>query len=106
MMAFALTRDELDQLPPVVDLATAGRALGIGRTKAYELARSGEFPCRVLRIGSSYRVPTACRCRDTDGRDLGDRCPKLKRRDGTWNPNHGTWFARKELPPAPDGAWS
>lgn len=44
-----------------------------------------------------------CRCRDADGRDLGDRCPKLKRRDGTWNPNHGTWFARKELTPAPDG---
>lgn len=58
-MAPALTRDELDRLPPVVDLATAGRALGIGRTKAYELARTGEFPCRVLRLGNSYRVPTA-----------------------------------------------
>jgi hypothetical protein len=59
MMAPALTRAELDRLPPVVDLATAGRALGIGRTKAYELARTGEFPCRVLRLGNSYRVPTA-----------------------------------------------
>jgi len=58
-MAPALTRDELDRLPPVIDLATAGRALGIGRTKAYELARTGEFPCRVLRVGTSYRVPTA-----------------------------------------------
>lgn len=58
-MAPALTRDELDRLPPVIDLATAGRALGIGRTKAYELARTGEFPCRVLRFGNSYRVPTA-----------------------------------------------
>lgn len=58
-MAPALTRDELDRLPPVIDLATAGRALGIGRTKAYELARTGEFPCRVLRVGNSYRVPTA-----------------------------------------------
>ena len=58
-MAPALTRAELDRLPPVVDLATAGRALGIGRTKAYELARTGDFPCHVLRLGNSYRVPTA-----------------------------------------------
>lgn len=58
-MAPALTRKELDRLPPVVDLATAGRALGIGRTKAYELARAGRFPCPVLQLGNSYRVPTA-----------------------------------------------
>jgi Helix-turn-helix domain len=41
-----------------VDLMTAARALGLGRTKAYELARRGEFPCRVIRIGDTYRVPT------------------------------------------------
>lgn len=44
-----------------------------------------------------------CRCRDADGRDLGAKCPKLRRRDGSWNPGHGTWYAKKELPPAPDG---
>jgi hypothetical protein len=38
---------------------TAARALGIGRTKAYELARSGEFLCRIIRIGDLYRVVTA-----------------------------------------------
>jgi hypothetical protein len=42
-----------------VDLITAARALGLGRTKAYELARRGEFPCRVIRIGETYRIPTA-----------------------------------------------
>jgi hypothetical protein len=42
-----------------VDLMTAARALGLGRTKAYELARTGEFPCRVIRIGDTYRIPTA-----------------------------------------------
>ena len=42
-----------------VDLMTAACALGLGRTKAYELARRGEFPCRVIRIGDTYRVPTA-----------------------------------------------
>lgn len=54
-----LTRAELLALPVTVDIATAARALGLGRSTAYELARSGEFPCRVLRIRSSYRVPTA-----------------------------------------------
>jgi hypothetical protein len=42
-----------------VDLMTAATALGMGRTKAYELARSGQFPCRVIRIGEVYRIPTA-----------------------------------------------
>jgi predicted DNA-binding transcriptional regulator AlpA len=54
-----LTRAELLALPAVVDVATAARALSLGRSTAYELARRDEFPCRVLRIGSSYRVPTA-----------------------------------------------
>ena len=42
-----------------VDLATAARALGLGRTKAYALARHDQFPCRVIRIGDTYRIPTA-----------------------------------------------
>ncbi len=46
-------------LPVSVDLATAARAHGIGRTKAHELARAGEFPCPVLRLGSRYRVTRA-----------------------------------------------
>lgn len=54
-----LTRAELLALPVTVDIPTAARALGLGRSTAYELARRGEFPCRILRIGSSYRVPTA-----------------------------------------------
>ena len=44
---------------PTVDLMTAAAALGLGRTKAYELARRAQFPCRVIRIGEVYRVPTA-----------------------------------------------
>jgi hypothetical protein len=42
-----------------VDLMTAAAALGLGRTKAYELARREQFPCRVIRIGDTYRIPTA-----------------------------------------------
>jgi predicted DNA-binding transcriptional regulator AlpA len=35
------------------------RRLGLGRSTAYELARRREFPCRVLQVGSSYRIATA-----------------------------------------------
>jgi Helix-turn-helix domain len=37
---------------------TAAKILGIGRTKAYELARQGDFPCLVIRVGDLYRVST------------------------------------------------
>lgn len=58
MITSTLSQDELLQLPAVVDLATAARAVGLGRTKAYDLAKQGAFPCPVLRIGTSYRVRT------------------------------------------------
>lgn len=51
-----MTQEELDGLPVAVDLDTAGRAFGLGRTKSHELARAGEFPCKVLRLGHRYRV--------------------------------------------------
>jgi hypothetical protein len=54
-----MNRAELLALPSSVDLAMAGRALGLGRTKSHELARAGQFPVRVLRLGNAYRVPTA-----------------------------------------------
>ena len=50
---------EIVALPAVTDLVTAGRALGLGRTKAYELARAGQFPCPVIRAGKNWMVPTA-----------------------------------------------
>ncbi|MEU8803199.1 helix-turn-helix domain-containing protein [Spirillospora sp. NPDC048819] len=51
--------DELDTLPTVVSIMTAARALGLSRTYAYELAKRGDFPCRIIRIGTTYRVPSA-----------------------------------------------
>jgi hypothetical protein len=54
-----LTFGELHALPTVVDLMTAARALGIGRTKAYQLAHADQFPCRIIRVGTSYHIPTA-----------------------------------------------
>ncbi|HWD00847.1 MAG TPA: DNA-binding protein [Amycolatopsis sp.] len=53
-----MTVAEVAALPAVVDLMTAARALRIGRTTAYALARDGGFPCPVLRAGGGYRVPT------------------------------------------------
>lgn len=52
-----MTTNELLSLPVSVDLVTAGRAFGLGRTKSHELARTGAFPCTVLRVGDRYRVP-------------------------------------------------
>ncbi|AWZ09956.1 MULTISPECIES: hypothetical protein [unclassified Streptomyces] len=54
-----MTRSDLLALPPAVDLVTAGRALGLGRSKFYQLAQRGEMPVRTLRLGSAYRVVTA-----------------------------------------------
>lgn len=54
-----LTLAEIAALPVTVDLITAARAVGIGRTTAHKLARAGQFPCPVLRIAGAYRVPTA-----------------------------------------------
>ena len=53
-----MTLAELLAMPVTVDIGTAARALGLGRSTGYELARRGEFPCRLLQVGSSYRVPT------------------------------------------------
>jgi integrase len=44
-----------------------------------------------------------CKCRDADGREVGVKCDDLRRRDGSWNPSHGTWYGKAELPLSPDG---
>jgi hypothetical protein len=50
---------EVRELGTVTDLVTAGAILGIGRTKSYQLARSGLFPVPVTRHGSRFVVPVA-----------------------------------------------
>ncbi|GAA4201582.1 helix-turn-helix transcriptional regulator [Actinocatenispora rupis] len=54
-----MTISDILTSPTVVDLITAARALGIGRTAAYRLAQDGDFPCPVITVGGVYRVPTA-----------------------------------------------
>ncbi|MEV8014984.1 helix-turn-helix domain-containing protein [Streptomyces sp. NPDC086554] len=43
----------------MVDVPTAAKVLGIGRTTANQLVREGRFPCRLVRVGGLWRVPTA-----------------------------------------------
>lgn len=54
-----MTLKEVLALPVATDVPTAGRAFGLGRNKSFELVRTGEFPCPVLRIGNAYRVTRA-----------------------------------------------
>jgi hypothetical protein len=58
-MALRPTLEEIRDWPATVDLTTAAPALGISRSYAYELAKRGELPCRVLQIGSRVRVVTS-----------------------------------------------
>lgn len=53
------TLDEIRAWPATVDPATGGRAFGISRSYAYELARRGDFPAKVLKVGGKLRVVTA-----------------------------------------------
>ncbi|BDH15750.1 hypothetical protein HOK021_69290 [Streptomyces hygroscopicus] len=57
--SLGMSREELLALPAAVDLDTGNRALGLGRSKGYALAKQGQYPCRVLRLGKAYRVVTA-----------------------------------------------
>ncbi|WP_026209077.1 hypothetical protein [Catelliglobosispora koreensis] len=50
------TVDDVRDLGLTTDLETAASIIGIGRTKAYEMAADGSFPARVIRSGRSYRV--------------------------------------------------
>ncbi|MBQ1076686.1 helix-turn-helix domain-containing protein [Micromonospora sp. C31] len=51
------TIEAVRELGVTTDVETAGAILGIGRTKAYELAKTNEFPVRLLRVGRRYLVP-------------------------------------------------
>ena len=53
-----MTIARAESLPPVVDVVTAAAILGIGRTAAYELIRTGTCPTPVLRLGKLIRIPT------------------------------------------------
>ncbi|MFJ3207146.1 helix-turn-helix domain-containing protein [Streptomyces flaveolus] len=80
----------------------ASRALGFSRAKGYDLIRSGQFPCRVLRIGRKTRVVRASLLRVlesgdpeyNDARIDTTRCPRPvmmrpRRESGGASSSHG-----------------
>lgn len=54
-----MTRDEIHALPALLDVTTAAQVLGIGRSLAYDLVRTGQWPTPVLHIGRLIKIPTA-----------------------------------------------
>ena len=54
-----MTVDDVRALPAVVDLPTAAAVLGLGRSAAYELVRTGGWPTPVLRLGRLIKIPSA-----------------------------------------------
>ena len=42
---------------PTVDVALAGRVLGIGKNAAYRAREAGDIPS--IKVGGQYRVPSA-----------------------------------------------
>lgn len=55
----APTLAEVKSWPATVDVATAGKALGIAKSTAYEWVRIGAFPCRVISVRGRHRIVTA-----------------------------------------------
>lgn len=53
------TEERIRALGAITDLPTAGRVFGLGRALSYDLARTGDFPVPVLRVGARYKVPVA-----------------------------------------------
>ena len=50
---------QLLNAPPTIGLNVGNKALGIGRSTGYSLAKRGDYPCKVLRVGATYRIVTA-----------------------------------------------
>lgn len=53
MIKNPMTIDELRALPAAVPLNLACRALNLGITKGYQLARKGEFPVPLKPVGNA-----------------------------------------------------
>ncbi len=45
-------------LPAVLDVPEAAQLLGIGRTLAYELVRTNQWPTPVIRMGRLIKIPS------------------------------------------------
>ena len=50
-------KQEVTELPLLLNVAAAAKLLSLGRTKMYALIAAGDVP--VIRLGRSVRVPTS-----------------------------------------------
>lgn len=66
------TTDAVRRLGLTTDVETAAAILGIGRTKAYELAKTNQFPVPLLRSGRRYLVPVPALLRLLGAQSDGD----------------------------------
>ena len=57
--ARAWSVEQVRALGVTTDVVTAGSVLGFGRTTAYRLAREGQFPVPVRKVGGRYLVAVA-----------------------------------------------
>jgi excisionase family DNA binding protein len=68
----ATNLDDIRTGPPTLDVGTAAGPLGISRSYAYELVKRGKFPCRVIQVGSRYRVPRTALLALLEGSPTGE----------------------------------
>lgn len=70
-----------------------------------DTARKRQAVNACMKEGAAVSDPVykRCKCKDGAGRELGAACPDLRRKDGAWNPRHGTWYFAVELAPGPGG---
>jgi excisionase family DNA binding protein len=54
----SVLEDEIRRLPPALTVEQAAGLLRIGRSKAYDAVRTGDWPTRVVRVGRCIRIPT------------------------------------------------
>ncbi|MFI7168171.1 helix-turn-helix transcriptional regulator [Rhodococcoides fascians] len=53
-----MTPEEVLALGASTDIPVACKAMGISPSSGYALVKKGQFPIRVIKVGSRYVVPT------------------------------------------------
>jgi hypothetical protein len=53
------TIDDIRAWAATCDVPDAAAAVGVSRTTAYELVKTGDFPAKVIKVAGRYRVLTA-----------------------------------------------
>lgn len=78
-------------------LAMAAPDAARARCDASHIRRGDQLTDR-RRKGGHMTTYKRCSCRDENGRQLGTKCPRLRRADGSYA-DHGAWYFQLELDP-------